>query len=105
MATITISHEELFQLLNTMKPFVKTYTKKKAIKILLEVSIEKGIMFMSIPNCTVNTKCDTKGTGKFNIQFLYFYEVIKTSNDKMVTINADESKITVGQTTFRLITK
>jgi len=105
MATIIISHEELFKSLNTMKPFVKTYTKKKAMKIMLEVSIEKSEMIMSIPNCTLNVKGKTTGTGKFNIQFLYFYEVIKTNSDKMVTITADAKKITVGQTTFRLITK
>jgi len=105
MATITISHEELFQLLNTMKPFVKTYTKKKAIKIMLEVSIEKGIMFMSIPNCTVNAKCDTKGTGKFSMQYLYFYEIIKSTKDKIVTIITEENKLTVGLTSFRVITQ
>ncbi len=104
MATITISHEELFKLLNMMKPLVKTLTKKKAMGIMLEVSIEKGTLFLSIPNCKMNAKCETTGTGKFNMQFLYFYEIIKTSKDKMVTIITEENKITVGQTSFRVIT-
>ncbi len=104
MAAITISHEELFKSLNTMKPFVKTYTKKKAMKIMLEVTIEKGEMIMSIPNSTMNVKCKTTGTGNFNIQFLYFYEIIKSSQDKMITISTAENKITVGQTSFRVLT-
>ena len=104
MATINISHEDLFKLLNTMKPFVKTYTKKKAMKIMLEVSIEKGVLFMSIPNCNMNAKCETIGTGKFSIQFLYFYEVIKSTKDKMITISSTDSKITVGQISFRIPT-
>jgi len=105
MATITISHEELFKLLNMMKPFVKTYTKKKAMAIMLEVSFEKGKMFMSIPGCNMNAKCETTGTGKFSMQFLYFYEIIKSSQDKMITISTAENKITVGLTSFRVITK
>lgn len=105
MATITISHEELFKSLNTMKPFVKALTKKKALKIMLEVSIENGEIFMSIPNSTLNVKCKTTGTGNFNMQFLYFYEIIKTSNDKMITITTGNNKVTVGQTSYRLITK
>lgn len=104
MATITISHDELFKLLNMMKPFVKGYTKKKAMGIMLEVSIEKGAMFMSIPNCNMNSNCETTGTGKFSMQFLYFYEVIKVANDKMITISTAENKITVGQTSFRVLT-
>lgn len=104
MATITISHEELFKLLNMMKPFVKKYTKKKAMGIMLEVSIEKGAISMSIPNCNMNSKCETTGTGKFSMQFLYFYEVIKVANDKMITISTAENKITVGQTSFRVLT-
>ncbi|MEI6554236.1 MAG: hypothetical protein WCL70_01455 [Paludibacter sp.] len=104
MATITISHEELFKLLNMMKPFVNRYTQKKAMGIMLEVSIEKGTIFMSIPNCNMNSKCETTGTGKFSMQFLYFYEVIKSANDKMVTISTAENKITVGQTSFRVLT-
>lgn len=104
MAAITISHEELFKSLNTMKPFVKTYTKKKAMKIMLEVTIEKGEMIMSIPNSTMNVKCKTTGTGNFNMQFLYFYEIIKSSQDKMITISTAENKITVGQTSFRVLT-
>jgi len=105
MATITISHEELFKLLNMMKPFVKTYTKKKAMGIMIEVSIEKGILLMSIPNCTMNAKCETTGTGKYSMQFLYFYEIIKSTKDKMVTISTAENKITVGLTSFRVITE
>ena len=104
MATITISHEELFKLLNMMIPLVKTYTPKKAMKLLLEVSIEKGLLLMSIPNCKMNAKCETTGTGRFSMQFLYFYEIIKTSKDKMITVSTDENKITVGQTSFRVIT-
>jgi len=104
MSTITISQEELFKLLNMMKPFVKRYTKKKAIGIMLEVSIEKGTIFMSILNCKTNYKCETTGTGKFSMQFLYFYEIIKFSKDKMVTISIAENKMTVGQTSFKVIT-
>ena len=104
MSTITISHEELFKLLNMMKPFVKTYSKKKAMGIMLEVSFEKGTLFLSIPNCNMNSIGETTGTGKFSMQFLYFYEIIKSTKDKMVTINTAENKITVGQTSFRVMT-
>ncbi|MDO9155014.1 MAG: hypothetical protein Q7U47_15115 [Paludibacter sp.] len=104
MATITISHEELFKLLNMMKPFVKTYTKKKAMGIMLEVSIEKGVLFMSIPNCTMNANCETTGTGKFSMQYLYFYDIIKTTKSKPITIEIVESKIIIGQTSFRVLT-
>ena len=74
------------------------------MKIMLEVTIEKGEMIMSIPNSTMNVKCKTTGTGNFNIQFLYFYEIIKSSQDKMITISTAENKITVGQTSFRVLT-
>ena len=60
---------------------------------------------MSIPNSKMNVKCITTGTGNFNMQFLYFYEIIKSSQDKMITISTAENKITVGQTSFRVITK
>ena len=104
MATITISHEELFKLLNMMKPFVKRLTKKKAMGIILEVSIEKGVLFMSIPNCNMNSKCETTGTGKFSMQYLYFYDVIKTTKTKTITIEIVEGKIIIGQTSFRVLT-
>lgn len=104
MATITISHNELFNLLNMMKPFIKTYTKKKAMKIMLEVSFEKDTMVLSIPNCTMHAKCETVGIGKFSMQFLYFYEILKTTKDKILTITTAENKITIGQIGFKVLT-
>lgn len=101
---MTISHDELFKLLNMMKPFVRTYTKKKAMKIMLEVSFEKGTLFLSIPNCKMNAKCETTGIGKFTMQFLYFHEILKTTNDKILTISTAENKITIGQIGFKVLT-
>ena len=71
----------------------------------LRYDADNGEIFMSIPNSTLNVKCKTTGTGNFNMQFLYFYEIIKTSNDKMITITTGNNKVTVGQTSYRLITK
>ena len=105
MITITISHEELFKLLNMMKPFVKTYTKKKAMGIMLDVLIEKGNVKLSIPNCNMQASCETSGIGKFSMAFLYFYEIIKSTKDKMVTISSADNKITVGQTSFRVMSQ
>lgn len=104
MATITISHEELFKLLNTMKPFVRGNTKKKAMGIMLEGTIEKGKFLLSIPNCNMHTKCETVGKAKFSIPFLYFYKIIQSTKDKIITINIEHDKITVGQTSFRILT-
>lgn len=104
MTSFTINHDELFKLLNTMKPFVKTYTKKKAMKIMLEVSFEKGTLVLSIPNCTMHAKCETVGIGKFSMQFLYFYEILKTTKDKILTITTEENKITIGQIGFKVLT-
>ena len=103
MSAFNINHEELFKLLNMMKPFVKMYTKKNAMNIILEVSFENGTVYMSIPNCTMNGVCVTTGNGKFNIKYLYFYDIIKTSKDKTITISSSDNKITVGQTIFKAL--
>lgn len=105
MEKIIIKREELFKLLNMMKPFVKGYSKEVAMGIMLEVSFEKGTIVLSIPNCTMNTKCETIGIGKFSMQFLYFYDIIKTSKDIMIALIVAENKLTVGQTSFRVLTK
>lgn len=104
MATITISHEELFKLLNMMKPFVKRYTKKKAMGINLEATIQKNNLALSIPNCNMNAKCETDGKGKFSIPFLYFYKIIQSTKDNVIIISIVDDKITVGQTSFRVLT-
>ena len=91
MSAFIISHEELFKLLNMMKPFVKMYTKKKALKIILEVSFENETLYMSIPNCTMTGACETTGNGIFSMQFLYFYDIVKTSKGKTITISLSDN--------------
>ena len=104
MATITISREELFELLNTMKPFVKRYSSKKAMSINLEATIQKNNLALSIPNCNMNVKCETYDKGKLGIPFLYFYKLFHSTNKNQLKISVEEDKIKVGQTSFKILT-
>lgn len=104
MATVTVNRNELFKLLNSMKPFVKIHTKKKAMGIMLEATLQKGLLVLSIPNCNMNAAAETSGIAKFRLPFLYFFEIIKMTTTETVSIEITDSKIVIGKTGFKVET-
>lgn len=57
MNSFTIDRKELWGLLRTMKPFMKQYTKAKALKIKTEIVFFAGNLTMLIPDCQVRARC------------------------------------------------
>ena len=104
MVTIKIKREELFILLNMMKPFVKQYSKKKAMGINCEAIITEGKITLSIPNCKMVGSGETAGVGSFEMPFLYFYKIIQISTVKLITITIDENKVFFEKTSFNVPT-
>jgi len=103
MATLTISRQELNVLLNQLLAFVNNYSEAIAKEIMLEISFDKMKLKLSVPECTLSSKCETSGKGKFSIQFMYFYSIMKLNEDEIITISYDENKITILQKNFKII--
>ncbi len=102
MTTIKISRDELMSLLNQMKPFVKQYSKKKAMGINCEAIIKDGSISLSIPNCNMVGNGETTGEGSFTMPFLYLYKVIQVLKIKSITITLAENKVFVENTSFNV---
>lgn len=103
MAAFTINRQELNILLNLMIPFVKKNSKIDAKEIILNVSFDKMKLKMSVPECTMDSECVATGKGKFSIQFMYFYGIIKLTEDETITISSKDNKITIFQKKFKII--
>jgi hypothetical protein len=103
MNSFTINRKELWGLLRTMKPFMRQYTKKKALKINAEIVFHAGDLTMAIPDSKVNARCEMRGTGAIYIPFMLLYTYVSKSSEKRITITLLDDGYKIGNTQYAQI--
>ena len=101
MNSFTIDRKELWGLLRTMKPFMKQYTKAKALKIKTEIVFFAGILTMSIPDSQVRARCEMRGSGAIHIPFTTIYLYVSKSKEKKITVTLLSEGYMIRNTQFQ----
>lgn len=101
MNSFTIDRKELWVLLRTMKPFMKQYTKAKALKVKSEIVFYAGNLTMSIPGSEVRARCEMRGTGAIFVPFTTIYLYVSKSKEKKITLTILEEGYKLGNTQFQ----
>uniref|UniRef100_UPI00404A6B02 hypothetical protein n=1 Tax=Flavobacterium sp. TaxID=239 RepID=UPI00404A6B02 len=104
-ASFKIRKSKLKKELANMHKIFRAISKRTASSVL-EMTITDNLLTLVIPGAKLEVPCKTVNTAKASIDFLYFYEIIKTWNGLEVEINFTDNEMQFGgakinvQTTF-----
>jgi len=90
---------ELLVYLQKLNKVTKSARKRDTV---LEVTLTKGGMTLTIPGCSFEIPSHTMGGAKFTIKLWYFIEIVKSYGDISLEFFLSEDKLKLKTTTFNV---
>ncbi|PCH67001.1 MAG: hypothetical protein COC01_06785 [Bacteroidetes bacterium] len=95
MALFKTNTKEFLNTLKLLKAAVPGRSAK-AKRITCEITITNGKVTFVVPGCTQAIKCETKGSAKLTLPFLYFLEIVKSLKTVEAEFRITEGEVSVG---------
>jgi len=95
MVSFAAPKTELLEVFNKLKAGHKR-RPKKAFNLICEVTITDNKATFTVAGATISLRCKTKGVAKFTLPLYYFEDLIKTHNDKNISIEIHPEEIKIG---------
>ncbi|CAM3774347.1 hypothetical protein FLGE108171_14560 [Flavobacterium gelidilacus] len=102
-ASFKIRKSKLKNELANMRKAYRAISKRTASRVL-EMTITDNLLTLVIPGAKLEVPCETFSTAKATIDFLYFYDIIKTWEGLLIEINFIEDEMQIGKTKIKVQT-
>lgn len=100
MISFSTDKKGLLDTLKNLKAVLKGPVKKY-LSVVCEITIINNKVIFAIPGCQFELECDTEGTAKAAISFLYFHEIVKAHSKKKIKFEFTEGYIRTDSTKFK----
>lgn len=100
MISFSTNKKDLIKTLNSLKAILKGPIKKY-LSVICEITVIDGKVKFAIPGCLFELECETEGTAKAAIPFLYFYEIVKAHSKENIKFEIYESNMKCGNIKFK----
>jgi hypothetical protein len=102
-SSFKIRKSKLKKELTNMHKAYKAISKRTASRVL-EMTITDNLLTLVIPGAKLEVPCETYSTAKASIDFLYFFDIIKTWNDVVIEVNFTDNEMQIGNTKINIQT-
>ncbi|MEQ3662204.1 MAG: hypothetical protein ABNG96_05885 [Flavobacterium sp.] len=76
----------------------------KAVSRVLEITITDNLVTLVIPGVKLEIPCETLNTAKATLDFLYFYDIVKSWSETFIEVIFSDNQMQIGITKIKLQT-